>query len=155
LANEHKVSSSSSSLPIIIIIIIIIIHHYHYCYYQGVWNKDVGGNREMGTWFSNPKIKFKIKGEAGKKVPVFVGLYIRDSRLTMGFDYFKDPLYATPLGFDIITKEAFGAMESADKRKEITKGFKNSSDNTALSQPGTPSSPSFLPLPTSTTNYNS
>ena len=91
----------------------------------------------MGTWFSNPKIKFKIKGTAGKKVPVFVGLYIRDSRLTMGFDYFKDPLYATPLGFDIITKEALAAMESADKRKEITMGYKNSSDNESLSQPGT------------------
>ena len=92
---------------------------------QGVWNKDVGGNRDMGTWFSNPKIQFKIKGPAGKKVPVFVGLYIRDSRLTMGFDYFKDPLYATPLGFDIVTKEVFEAMEAADKRKNISHGYKN------------------------------
>ena len=38
---------------------------------------------------------------------VFVGLYIKDTRLVLGFDYFKDPLYKTPLAFDIVAAEDF------------------------------------------------
>ena len=52
----------------------------------------------METWLSNPKIKLMLKGrrDAGdnnanddKKCEVFIGIYIRDSRMTMGADYYK------------------------------------------------------------------
>jgi hypothetical protein len=56
---------------------------------QGVWTGEVGGNREMGTWISNPKLKLRLSGENVEYKQVFVGLYIKDSRLTMGFDYYK------------------------------------------------------------------
>ena len=60
---------------------------------QGKWSGETGGNRQMGTWISNPKIKLKLKANEGAITPqyrqVFIGLYIRDSRLTMGVDYFK------------------------------------------------------------------
>lgn len=77
----------------------------------GLWSGEQGGNRSMGTWITNPKFKFRLEPEAdaenasagGRFVEVFVGLYIKDSRLTMGFDYYKDPLYATPMTFDIVT----------------------------------------------------
>jgi Ca2+-binding EF-hand superfamily protein len=38
---------------------------------------------------------------------MFVGLYINDSRLTLGQEYYRDPLYATPLAFDIIPRRSF------------------------------------------------
>jgi hypothetical protein len=58
---------------------------------QGQWTTDNGGNRDMGTWISNPKIKFKFnKIDNGDQFRnVFVGLYIKDSRLTLGADYIK------------------------------------------------------------------
>jgi hypothetical protein len=62
---------------------------------QGKFSSDQGGNREMGTWISNPKVHFRLEPEKdGSRAKeeyrqVFVGLYIKDSRLTMGFDYFK------------------------------------------------------------------
>lgn len=61
---------------------------------QGQWSADSGGNREMGTWLTNPKVKLEF-GEKGPKEDyrlVFVGLYIKDSRLTLGGDYYKVPL---------------------------------------------------------------
>lgn len=74
---------------------------------KGTWSGEAGGNREMTSWLSNPKLRFKLKpSNPGQTfVDIFVGLYIKDSRLTMGFDYYKDPLYATPLAFDIVTKD--------------------------------------------------
>lgn len=60
---------------------------------QGAWAGDQGGNRDMGTWISNPKIKFKLERDPSKPNEeyrqVFVGLYIKDARLTLGGDYFK------------------------------------------------------------------
>ena len=74
---------------------------------QGFWSGESGGNREMGSWISNPKIRMKIDGEKADYKHVFVGLYTRDSRLNLGVDYFKDPVYSTPLAFDIVTAEDF------------------------------------------------
>lgn len=65
---------------------------------RGQWTGIDGGNRNMETWLSNPKIKLMLKGrrDAGdnnanddKKCEVFIGIYIRDSRMTMGADYYK------------------------------------------------------------------
>ncbi len=74
---------------------------------SGFWAGESGGNREMGSWISNPKVKVGIKGKRGEFKRVFVGIYTHDSRLTLGFDYYKDPLYSTPLAFDIITADEF------------------------------------------------
>jgi hypothetical protein len=58
---------------------------------QGVWKGDCGGNREMGSWLSNPKVKLRIEADASgaQYKRAFVGIYTKDSRLTMGFDYYK------------------------------------------------------------------
>jgi hypothetical protein len=60
---------------------------------QGQWSGDQGGKRGMGTWISNPKLKFRMEKDPAKPDEefrqVFVGLYIKDSRLTMGGDYHK------------------------------------------------------------------
>lgn len=60
---------------------------------QGKWSGDQGGNREQGTWISNPKIKFKLEKEDGMSADeyrqVFIGIYIKDTRLSMGADYYK------------------------------------------------------------------
>jgi len=78
---------------------------------HGFWSGESGGNREMGSWISNNKIKFKLDAPAGAARGgfhrVFVGLYTTDSRLYLGADYYKDPLYSTPLAFDIVTSEQF------------------------------------------------
>ena len=43
----------------------------------------------------------------GKEVhkQVFIGLYVKDSRLVLGVDYYRDPLYSTPLAFDVVSEE--------------------------------------------------
>lgn len=59
---------------------------------RGKWDGEVGGNRNMGTWVSNPKVKLKLKDTNTSKngyYDLFIGLYINDSRLSLGFDYFK------------------------------------------------------------------
>ena len=60
---------------------------------QGHWSGDQGGNREQGTWISNPKVKFKLEKEDGmgdeEYRQVFIGIYIKDTRLSMGADYYK------------------------------------------------------------------
>jgi hypothetical protein len=60
---------------------------------QGKWSGDQGGNREMGTWISNPRFKFVLGNEADRDKniykSVFIGIYIKDSRLTLGYDYYK------------------------------------------------------------------
>lgn len=95
---------------------------------QGKWSVDQGGNREMGTWITNPKFKFqlpKTPGISGTELKhVFIGLYIKDSRMTLGYDYFKDPLYATPLTFDIVTSEELKNFDAKSKRTEISKSKK-------------------------------
>lgn len=100
---------------------------------QGTWTGESGGNRQMGSWVSNPKIKFKLEGEKGTFKRVFVGLYTNDSRLTLGFDYYKDPLYATPLAFDVITAEEFELQ--AGKRTHIPRSRKPEADEAQLSEP--------------------
>jgi hypothetical protein len=62
----------------------------------GEWRGDTGGNRDMGTWINNPKVHFKVeklpsdlqKPGHERYAEVFIGLYINDSRLTKGFDYY-------------------------------------------------------------------
>ena len=60
---------------------------------QGQWSSDQGGNRDMGTWISNPKVKFRMEPDPERPDElyrqVFVGLYIKDARLTMGGEYYK------------------------------------------------------------------
>lgn len=68
----------------------------------GKWSADQGGNRDMGTWITNPKFKFRLEPDERSPAKcyrqVFIGLYIKDSRLTMGFDYYKVSAgqYSTP-----------------------------------------------------------
>lgn len=63
---------------------------------QGEWKGESGGNRDMSSWLNNPKFKLRIDrdqqqaaGAEGDYRQVFVGIYTKDSRLTMGFDYYK------------------------------------------------------------------
>jgi len=56
---------------------------------QGKWSSESGGNRDMGTWLTNPAIKLEFLIPNKQKDDhrlVFVGLYIKDSRLTLGGD---------------------------------------------------------------------
>jgi calpain len=59
---------------------------------QGTFSAEQGGNRDAGTWISNPRFKFRLERELDMKEDehreVFVGIYIKDSRLSLGFDYF-------------------------------------------------------------------
>jgi hypothetical protein len=85
---------------------------------KGEWGGDSGGNREMGTWTTNPRVKLMITDSSNDNSSdhrqVFVGIYIRDSRLLLGADYYKDPLYATPLAFDIVTEEELLSANQAN-----------------------------------------
>jgi hypothetical protein len=60
---------------------------------QGSFSGEQGGNRDMGTWISNPRFKFRLDPDEdqskGEFRQVFVGIYIKDSRLSLGFDYYK------------------------------------------------------------------
>jgi hypothetical protein len=60
---------------------------------KGEWKAQSGGNREMATWSLNPRIRLRLTpkmGSVGEEYKqVFVGLYIHDTRLTMGADYYK------------------------------------------------------------------
>jgi hypothetical protein len=38
---------------------------------------------------------------------------VKDSRLSLGSEYYKDPLYATPLAFDIVSEEELKAATQA------------------------------------------
>jgi Calpain family cysteine protease len=88
----------------------------------GNWTGDEGGSREMVTWVSNPKIKMTFESDK-PAAQVFIGLYINDSRLVMGIDYFKHPLYATALAFDVVTDEelvnATKNLKKADLPKNV------------------------------------
>ena len=90
---------------------------------QGVWNGELGGNRKMDTWMGNPRIRLFIKGQPGDapdaQKQVFVGLYIKDTRLTLGFDYYTDPLYATALAFDIVAEDEL--MKASKQSGEVIK----------------------------------
>lgn len=114
---------------------------------RGSWTGDVGGNRQMSTWLSNPKFKIRLnsKGKSGVKIgnsgdlrEVFIGIYIRDSRMTMGFDYFKDPLYATPLAFDVVTEEEL-KFTDPEKRKTVDRAsyppYRNAESETVKQPP--------------------
>eukprot|EP01035_Chromulina_nebulosa_P022786 gene22786-29502_t len=90
--------------------------------FESQWSAECGGNRDMGTWLTNPKIKFEFTFADKKQYTnmyrlVFIGLYLKDGRLSMGADFYKDPLYATPLTFDIVTEE-----ELNEFRGSLTKG---------------------------------
>ncbi len=62
---------------------------------QGKWSAEQGGNRQMGTWITNPKFKFKLESDSKNEdsqdeyKQVFIGLYIKDPRMTLGYDYYK------------------------------------------------------------------
>eukprot|EP01040_Poterioochromonas_malhamensis_P005074 gene5074-5439_t len=88
---------------------------------QGRFNGETGGNRDMGTWISNPRFKFRLEPDGRKEEyrSVFIGIYIKDSRLCLGFDYFKDPLYATPIAFDIVTEAELNTNKPNAKDREI------------------------------------
>ena len=103
---------------------------------SGFWTGESGGNREMGSWISNPKVKFAVKGKKGEFKRVFVGLYTHDSRLTLGFDYYKDPLYSTPLAFDIITADEFELPHG--KRTHVPRSRKAEANAAELSATCTP-----------------
>lgn len=57
---------------------------------RGEWSGKVGGNRQQEDFFNNPKIKIKLKdsrpGDAEREI--FVGIYIRDSRMRLGVNYY-------------------------------------------------------------------
>lgn len=59
---------------------------------------------------------------------IFVGLYVKDSRLILGIDYYKDPLYATPLAFDIVTEEELQAAT-----KSVSTSIKDGRDTNHIS----------------------
>jgi Ca2+-binding EF-hand superfamily protein len=46
---------------------------------------------------------------------VFIGIYIKDARLCLGSDYFKDPLYARRIAFDIVSEEELKKAASGKK----------------------------------------
>lgn len=77
---------------------------------QGQWSADQGGNRDMGTWISNPQIKFRLEEDPVRPKEeyrqVFVGLYIKDSRLTMGGDYYQ-VLTLSVYSFRLINQNLF------------------------------------------------
>jgi hypothetical protein len=81
---------------------------------------------------SNPKVRFKLKGSKGTYQRVFVGLYTQDSRLSLGSDYYKDPLYSTPLAFDVITADEFEVP--AAQRKYVPRSRKP--DDTCVVEKG-------------------
>jgi hypothetical protein len=101
----------------------------------------------MGTWLSNPKIKIRLNskdkngnqiGKPGELRELFIGIYIRDSRMTMGFDYYKDPLYATPLAFDVVTEEELKCSDP-EKRKTVDRAsyppFRNAQSESVKQPP--------------------
>jgi calpain len=55
---------------------------------MGTWNGNSGGSRLQPNWICNPKIKIKFKENKEEKCDVFVGLYIRDTRMTLGGEYY-------------------------------------------------------------------
>ena len=104
---------------------------------SGNWSGDEGGNRDMVTWVSNPKIRLTFKPTNDPeeqrlvkegKVSLFVGLYINDSRLLMGVDYFKHPLYATALAFDIVEEADLEAALMSLKKSNLRQDVPNCSD---------------------------
>ena len=79
---------------------------------KGSWDGESGGPREMTTWMSNSKIKFSLRSTSGedrgnKRRPVFINLFISDTRLTLGKEYYKDPLYKVGVGFDVVREDEF------------------------------------------------
>ena len=67
----------------------------------GDWDPELGGNRTVKTWASNPKFKLTLSSDSA----VYVGLGIEDSRLTHGIDYYKTPLQSMPMTFDVIKED--------------------------------------------------
>jgi hypothetical protein len=87
--------------------------------FLGNFAADQGGNRDMGTWISNPRFKFRLEKEAGMSDDeyrqVFIGIYIKDARLCLGSEYYKDPLYARRIAFDIVPEEELKKAASGKK----------------------------------------
>lgn len=100
---------------------------------QGHWTEEQGGNRSMGTWVSNPRIKIRLeKGKEEKEGEfreVFIGLYIQDTRMTMGGDYYKDPLYANPVAFDLVTEQELELPCEQRNPDKITNAARHISSN--------------------------
>lgn len=78
---------------------------------EGRW-QEAGGGRATAAWSNNPRLALRLGGEG--HVRVFLGLYTYDLRRTLGADYFKDAMYATPLAFDVVEREQLGAA-AADR----------------------------------------
>jgi len=80
---------------------------------KGSWDGESGGPREMTTWMSNSKIKFTLPKHTDelrashKCRRVFINLFIGDTRLTMGKEYYKDPLYKVGVSFDVVCEDEF------------------------------------------------
>jgi hypothetical protein len=85
--------------------------------FSGRWDGGVGGSRKMTNWKNNPKVRMFFPGTDGDHRQVFIGLYINDTRLTLGGKFFEDPLYRNPLVFDVI--EAKDLDQTPDKRATI------------------------------------
>ena len=80
----------------------------------------------MTTWMSNSKIKFRLPSSSGKpreskRRPIFINLYINDTRLTLGKEYYKDPLYKVGVGFDVVREDEFNLKfkERMDPDKSV------------------------------------
>ena len=72
----------------------------------------------MSSWVNNPKIPLRLTGDGRNKYQrVFVGLYINDTRITLGAEYYKDALYCNPLAFDIVLVSDLG--KDASERVSI------------------------------------
>ena len=74
---------------------------YHTLKASGEWDADLGGNRTVKTWGSNPKFSLTLPADAD----VYINLQIADSRLYLGVDYYKSPLMSMPLTFDVVTED--------------------------------------------------
>ena len=86
----------------------------------GKWTGDCGGPREMSTWVGNPKLKLTLAADpsdpdGAQAKQIFLGLYINDPRLVMGKEYYKDDLYRTAIGFDIVTENDVSVRVSKPK----------------------------------------
>ena len=77
------------------------------------WDPELGGNRTVKTWSSNPKFSLTLDSPT----EIFVGLSIEDTRLTHGMEYYKTPLQSMPMTFDVVKSAQI--VKSASDRKEI------------------------------------
>jgi len=100
---------------------------------SGAWDADLGGNRTVKTFSSNPKFRLKLEEDAA----VFIGLSSPDSRLTHGVDYWRTPLQQMPMSFDVLRcgeGDDAGELAKNAKDREMIVGSKDP-DGTLTKQP--------------------